>query len=265
MTTIKHSEHTYGLAAQDLRSAAQDHTTNGARAALETFYHAFNQRSLSIFDTVWAPDAMIQLNNPLGGIQRGHEGIRTLYQRIFEGPARVWVEFYDIVEYIAGDTVVFAGRERGEFALDGVTVPLAIRTTRVLQYLGAELGWRQVHHHGSIDDADLLQRYQAAVRGEAGSKKVTTIAQIEVKSTEILAFRTATETLLSKSRKETGVQTFDLYVSTEYPNRFLFHEIFNSQATLDQHRQATHTQMWFAAVTTLLEGQPNIQNLQVSN
>ncbi|MCA9935449.1 MAG: hypothetical protein H6662_11830 [Ardenticatenaceae bacterium] len=45
----------------------------------------------------------------------------------------------------------------------GVTLPLHIRTTRVFHYLGAELGWRQVHHHGSIDDPDLLRAYQTAV------------------------------------------------------------------------------------------------------
>jgi hypothetical protein len=44
-------------------------------------------------------------------------------------------------------------------------VPLAIRTSRFFQYFGPELGWRQVHHHGSIDDAEALDRYQRAVRG----------------------------------------------------------------------------------------------------
>lgn len=52
----------------------------------------------------------------------------------------------DVVECEGQNTVVFAGRERGEFVRDGVTVPLAIRTTRVFQYFGGELGWRQVHH-----------------------------------------------------------------------------------------------------------------------
>lgn len=54
------------------------------------------------------------------------------------------------------ETVVFAGRERGEFIRGGLTVPLAIRTTRVFRYFGGELGWRQVHHHGAIDDPAAL-------------------------------------------------------------------------------------------------------------
>ena len=77
----------------------------------------------------------------------------------------MWVEFHDVVEYVDGTSVVFAGRERGEFTRDERTVPLAIRTSRFFQYFGPELGWRQVHHHGSIDDAEALDRYQRAVRG----------------------------------------------------------------------------------------------------
>ena len=94
---------------------------------------------------------------------RGLGSIRALYKRIFEGPARVWVEFYDIVEYASSDSVVFAGRERGEFTRGDQVIPLAIRTSRVFHYYGSELGWRQSHHHGSIDDAVELTCYQQAV------------------------------------------------------------------------------------------------------
>lgn len=103
---------------------------------------------------MWAPGNLVSLDNPLGGIVRSLEEIRAIYGRIFGGPARVWVEFHDVVEYADATSVVFAGRERGEFARDGRTVPLAIRTSRFFQYFGPELGWRQVHHHGSIDDAE---------------------------------------------------------------------------------------------------------------
>ena len=95
----------------------------------------------------------------------GRDEIRELYRRIFAGPAQVWVELHGLVEYFTTGTVVFAGRERGEFVRDGQTVPLAIRTTRIFQYFGPESGWRQVHHHGSIDDPEALACYQRAVRG----------------------------------------------------------------------------------------------------
>lgn len=156
---------TYGRGAIDRRVEAREPTVEGARAALECFYFAFNRRSLDALDAVWAQGPLISLNNPLGGIVRGLEDIRALYQRIFGGAAQVWVEFYDAVEYVGQDTVVFAGRERGEFTHEGRTIPLAIRTSRVFQYFGGQLGWRQVHHHGSIDDPEVLAQYQRAVRG----------------------------------------------------------------------------------------------------
>lgn len=156
---------TYGRGSRDVRVEALRPTTVGARAALESFYHGFNQRSIEVLEAVWAPDELISLANPLGGIFVGARDIHRLYQRILNGSARVWVEFHDIVEYATRRSVVFAGRERGEFLRGDVSVPLAIRTSRVMQYFGPDLGWRQVHHHGSIESPGALDRYQEAVLG----------------------------------------------------------------------------------------------------
>ncbi|MDQ2802483.1 MAG: nuclear transport factor 2 family protein, partial [Pseudomonadota bacterium] len=41
------------------------------------------------------------------------------------------------------------------------TIDLAIRTTRLFRRAGGR--WRQVHHHGSIDDPALLVAYRTAV------------------------------------------------------------------------------------------------------
>lgn len=54
------------------------------------------------------------------------------------------------------------GRERGEFRRGDTVLKLAIRTTRLFRLLAGH--WRQVHHHGSFDDPELLARYQEAVR-----------------------------------------------------------------------------------------------------
>jgi len=54
------------------------------------------------------------------------------------------------------------GRERGRFEAAGGTLDLAIRTTRIFRWVDGR--WRQVHHHGSMDDPALLERYQRAVR-----------------------------------------------------------------------------------------------------
>lgn len=156
-------ETTFGREARERLADSTAAGPAGARAALETFYYAFNQRSLEVFREVWLDDPLVQLNNPLGGILRGGVQITALYDRVFNGSARVWVEFHDIVEYASPEAVVFAGRERGEYSGDGRIVPLEIRTSRVFRYSSIASGWRQVHHHGSIDDLDLLRRYRDAV------------------------------------------------------------------------------------------------------
>lgn len=166
MTAIAWTETVYGQDARDRRAEALTPGIEGARAAVETFYHSFNQRSIEVFDAVWAHSDLIALNNPLGGILRGLPEIRALYQRIYDGPADVWVKLHDIVEYATAEMVVFAGREQGEFSREGRTVPLNIRTSRVFAWMGPEAGWRQVHHHGSIDEAEALATYQRAVRGQ---------------------------------------------------------------------------------------------------
>ena len=154
-----------GRGARDLRAEARSPDAAGARAALETFYFAFNQRNIEAFESVWAPDESILLSNPLGGSLAGIANITALYRRIFEGPARVWVEYQDVTEFISGGHALFVGREHGEFAINDRVVPLGIRTTRYFRQLPG-IGWRQVHHHGSIDDPETLRTYQAAVRGE---------------------------------------------------------------------------------------------------
>lgn len=165
MTLGRPLAQTFGRDARDRRAEAARPGLAGAHAALETFYFAFNARSLEALGSVWAPDASASLANPVGGLLLGGEPILALYRRLFEGPARIWVELHEITEYADVGAVLFLGRERGEFSSGAATVPLAIRTTRWFRHLGAH-GWRQVHHHGSVDDPALLDRYQRAVRGE---------------------------------------------------------------------------------------------------
>jgi hypothetical protein len=162
---IIHSDKKYGRDARNKTDQAQKQGIAGARALVESFYYAFNQRDMGVFAQVWAKNELIQLNNPLGGILRGYEPISNLYRNIFTGQARVWVELDDIVEFQSDEMIVFAGRETGEFTKGAKTVSLSIRTSRVVQWLGVDIGWKQTHHHGSIDDAQLLADYQVAVRG----------------------------------------------------------------------------------------------------
>lgn len=159
----------FGREADNRLAQAAAPGVEGALAALETFYHAFNHRDSALLAAVWADGPLVQLNNPLGGILRGIGPIGELYEQVFHGPARVWVAFSDIVAFDGGGSITFAGRETGEFSVNGDVIPLAIRTSRVFARVPVTDGacWRQVHHHGSIDDPGLLARYQRAVRGGA--------------------------------------------------------------------------------------------------
>jgi ketosteroid isomerase-like protein len=161
---IEAAGYRHGPEARNRLAETADAGADGARAALETFYHALNHRDAELLRADWSDDPLAQLNNPLGGILRGGESIVALYQRIFTGPVRVTVTFRDIVEYLGADHAVFAGREVGGWTgPDGVEVPLTIRTSRYFRY--ADGRWRQFHHHGSIDDPAALAAYQRAVTG----------------------------------------------------------------------------------------------------
>jgi hypothetical protein len=155
---------TFGRDSQNKVDKAKNKNFDGAIACLETFYYAFNNKDIEVFKKIWLDNELIQLNNPLGGIMRGITPIVELYNSIFNSPANVWVDFTDIVCYQSDDMVTFAGREIGEFSGNGQTIDLQIRTSRFFGYSDKEKQWFLIHHHGSIDNVDLLDKYQKAVR-----------------------------------------------------------------------------------------------------
>ena len=132
--------------------------------ALVQFYCAFNHRDMEAMEDNWAQSDEIAMDNPLGGIKRGWGEIRPVYERIFNGPAKVYVEYYDYTIHETDGMFYAVGRERGYFRLAENEVKLAIRTSRVFKKMDGR--WKQVHHHGSIDDPELLAGYQTAVLGK---------------------------------------------------------------------------------------------------
>lgn len=130
--------------------------------ALAQFYRAFNTRDLKMMDENFAQSDEVAIDNPLGGIRRGADEPHKMYQGVFKSPADVHVEFWDYTIHRAGDVFWAVGRERGTY-LDGEIVKnLNVRTTRIFQMINGR--WRQMHHHGSIEDAKLLGDYQSVVR-----------------------------------------------------------------------------------------------------
>jgi ketosteroid isomerase-like protein len=131
--------------------------------ALSEFYQALNSRDTDLMAQNWAQTDETVMDNPVGGIKRGWGEIKAVYAQIFSRPEPFWFEFYDYSYHEAGDLFYVVGRERGEYRAAGETLRMSIRTSRIFRLIGGK--WRQVHHHGSIDDAELLGRYQGAVRG----------------------------------------------------------------------------------------------------
>ena len=135
---------------------------NEPRQALAQFYRAFNARDLAMIDENFAAADDVAIDNPLGGIRRGRGEPHAMYEAIFKSPADVRVEFWDYTIDRAGDVFWAVGRERGSYFDGEQRQDLAIRTTRIFRRLDGR--WRQVHHHGSIDEASALADFQKAVR-----------------------------------------------------------------------------------------------------
>ncbi|VAX09388.1 hypothetical protein MNBD_GAMMA25-950 [hydrothermal vent metagenome] len=125
------------------------------------FYHAFNNQDLEQMENNWLQSGDASMSNPLGGIKRSWSEIKPVYEKIFNGPAEVFVEFYDFSIHQTEGMFCAVGHERGYFKLDETEIKLAIRTSRI--YLKTKQQWQQLHHHGSIDQAGLLADYQAIV------------------------------------------------------------------------------------------------------
>lgn len=135
-------------------------------AALSQFYCALNNRNIALMEVNWDASDEAAMDNPLGGIKRGWAEIRTVYQSLFTGTVRYTFEFYDYTLRRYGELFIAIGRERGRLLTEeGRQVELAIRTTRIFRWIDNR--WRQLHHHGSIEDPQMLAGYQQIVRKNA--------------------------------------------------------------------------------------------------
>jgi ketosteroid isomerase-like protein len=134
--------------------------------ALGHFYRALNNRDIEQMEQNWSQSQSIVMDNPLGSVKKGWNEIRSVYVRLFQADAKNWFQFYDFTIQQSGTLFCAIGRERGQFETSGVKLDLAIRTTRLFEKSDGR--WRQIHHHGSIDDPAMLRAYHEAVFGRSG-------------------------------------------------------------------------------------------------
>lgn len=130
---------------------------------LSEFYEALNNRDIEKMEQNWNRTDEAVMDNPLGGIKRGWDEIKAVYEGLFNSKSKYHFEFYEFSLHVAGELFYVVGRERGKFMFGDTTLNMAIRTSRIFRLTNNR--WQQVHHHGSIEDPDLLSRYQKAVRG----------------------------------------------------------------------------------------------------
>jgi hypothetical protein len=132
--------------------------------ALALFYAAFNNADIGQMETCWLQSENISMYNPIGGTKTGWPAIKAAYEKLFYGDAKVAVSFYDYHIQTAGSLFIATGRERGSCKTNEETLELAIRTTRIFAW--DETDWKQIHHHGSIANPDLLQSYQQIIHSK---------------------------------------------------------------------------------------------------
>ncbi|MET7400164.1 nuclear transport factor 2 family protein [Dactylosporangium sp. NPDC005572] len=140
-------------------------TADGAIAALETFYYALNHGDLDVLAQIWSDDDLTQVDNPVGGIVRSGPAIVELYRHLFESGMQLEITFTDAATYWTPGAAMFAGRELGHYTnAEGERVPMEFRTSRYFTWHPRHERWRQIHHHGSLDDPVALHDYQVAAR-----------------------------------------------------------------------------------------------------
>ncbi len=132
-------------------------------AALSGFYRAFNTGDLDGLAQNWLDGDEPSMSNPIGGIRRGWPEIRAGYAKLFGGSARVRVTFHDFTSHGDDNAYLFVGREKGVCESPAGTLALRIRTTR--WFVRKDGVWRQLHHHGSIEEPALLADYQRIIFG----------------------------------------------------------------------------------------------------
>jgi ketosteroid isomerase-like protein len=131
--------------------------------ALIDFYRAFNARDLEGLALNWEQGDAPSMDNPMGGIRRGWQSISEGYLKLFGGPATVQVTFHDFTSQGGDDWHLFVGWEKGTCTTSDMKMDVRFRTTR--WFTRRDGKWRQLHHHGSIEEPGMLAAYQKTILG----------------------------------------------------------------------------------------------------
>lgn len=140
----------------------------GARAALETFYYAFNTRSVDLLRQIWTDDPLAQLDTPLADLIRGSANISAVYDRIRSSLVEMHTDLSNIVAYGSPGLTIFTEREDATSTQDSerraVNEKLSGRSICIFHFVTG-VGWRLIFHQVSLDDQDQHAKSQQGLLG----------------------------------------------------------------------------------------------------
>ena len=89
------------------------------------------------------------------------------------------------------------------------------------------------------------------------------VAEVRAKPGKENELRQATLPLVAEVRREPNNLLYFLHEDREAPGRFIFYEIFASQAAFEAHNATPHVQAWFARLPELVDGGVKVVRMEV--
>jgi quinol monooxygenase YgiN len=89
------------------------------------------------------------------------------------------------------------------------------------------------------------------------------VAEVRAKPGKERALREATLPLVAAVRREPNNLLYFLHEDRRSPGRFVFYEIFASEADFAAHNATPHVQAWFARLPELADGDVKVTRLEV--
>lgn len=103
--------------------------------------------------------------------------------------------------------------------------------------------------------ANMLNQVNAAIqrRREICIMTITALVIFEAKEGLTAALEAAMNVLLEAARNDAGFVRCDRYRDTQDPKKYVFHEVWASQASLDEHLRTAHVASFLETITSLID------------
>lgn len=84
---------------------------------------------------------------------------------------------------------------------------------------------------------------------------VVQVVYLEAKPELLDTFLAEATANAAESRKEPGVERFDLLQQADNPQRFMLYEVYRAESDLESHRQTPHFKRWLEKGVPTLTGE----------